>query len=356
VTAPLPPDDLALADEVVGDRWERLRGASILLTGSTGFFGIWLLESLREAERRRGLGIRVAILSRDPERFRARFPWLDAPGWRWIGGDARSFSAPGPYTHAILGATAASASLNAERPDEMLDVIVDGTRRGLEVAGGARVLLVSSGAVYGVQPPDVSHLPEEARGGPDPLDPGAAYGVGKLVAEHLLAQHGHRTGAEWAIARAFAFSGPHLPLDSHFALGNFVRDAAAGRPVVVAGDGTPFRSYLYAAELAGWLWTLLAAAPSGRAWNVGSDEAVTIRALAEACGRVGGVPVEVRGTPRPGVPAARYVPSVARIGNELGLRPRLGLEAQLRRMVDWVRTAPAGSPGYNPLVSRPEPA
>jgi len=137
----------------------------------------------------------------------------------------------------------------------------------------------------------------------------------------------------------FAFAGPHLPLDSNFAIGNFVRDVLAGGPIRIAGDGTPKRSYLYAADLAIWLWTILLRGEPARPYNVGSDEEVSIAELAEFVVRNGasGTPIEIAQSPKPGIPPLRYVPRVDRAREELGLKVKIPLDEAIRRMFDWYR-------------------
>jgi len=337
---PVPERDLISILCQTAPMWEQLRGRRLLLTGGTGFFGCWLLESFVHANRALSLGASVVVLTRSPERFREKAPHLvHDSAVRLVAGDIRSFTFPeGEFRYVIHGAADTSAQA-AEQPDVLLSTIVEGTRRVLEFAaahGTRRMLLVSSGAVYGAQPPEVTHIPETFIGGPELV---AAYGEGKRAAELMAMLHTRQAGIECVTARCFAFVGPHLPLDGHFAIGNFIRDAIEGSPIRIHGDGTPMRSYLYAADLATWLWTMLFTAPSGETYNVGSDEALSIAELARTVVEVLGVDsaVQIEREAVPGAPCERYVPSIAKAREQLGLRVGVGLRDSIRYTADWHR-------------------
>jgi dTDP-glucose 4,6-dehydratase len=321
--------------------WAPVRGERFFLTGGTGFVGTWLTESLLWANRRLDLGISAVLLTRDPEAFRRRSPHLaNDPAVTLLAGDGPSFEFPGgSFPLLVHAATERQFPPDAERPVSTLDRDVATTRRVLELArsrGARRILFTSSGAVYGPQPPELSHIPEEYAGAPNPTDTGSAYGQAKRISEYLCACYSKVYGFDSVIARLFAFVGPHLPLDANFAVGNFIRDAMDGGPIRIGGDGTPYRSYLYAADLAIWLWTLLMRGESATPYNVGSPHEISIANLARVVVREIAPNAETRTArrPVPGARAARYVPATDRAA-ALGLRPWVSLEAGIRRTADW---------------------
>ncbi len=342
---PLPGDDLKYVLERTRNDWDQMRGGRIFVTGATGFFGVWLLETFAYANQELGLGAELLGLTRNPEAFLNRTPHLAShPSIRLIKGDVREFEfLPGAFSHVIHAGTTSGAPVP---PLEMLDTIIQGTRRTLDFAiasGARRFLFVSSGAVYGKQPPDMDRMPETYLGGPDTLNPVSAYDEGKRVAEMLCHLYFHEYGLETTVARSFALVGPHLPLNAHFAMGNFLRDAMKGDPIVVK-DGTPQRSYLYAADLAVWLWSILFRGKPSNPYNVGSDRAISIADLAATVARLAGgttqLPATLEGTCSPVNsaacrPSSRYVPDTSRIMSELALYEIIELDQAIIRTLHY---------------------
>jgi len=321
---------------------EMLRGARIFITGGTGFYGTWLLESLVQAEVRLGLGVKVVVLSRNPQRFLANNPlFQNRPFLSFVEGDIRTFPFPeGKFTHVIHAATEASEKLNKENPLLMIDTIVEGTRRVLDFAVHARAqhfLHTSSGAVYGDLPASIGLVPESYLGGPDISQPKWAYGEGKRLAELLCCIYGERHGIAVKNARCFATIGPGLPLDTHFAIGNFIADALAGRDIVIKGDGTPVRSYIDVRDLANWLLHILVFGKGGNAYNVGSEEGFSIAEIAEKVRSLLAPERAVRilGQTIPQQLASVYVPSTRKARDELGLALAMPLEQSILNTAAW---------------------
>jgi dTDP-glucose 4,6-dehydratase len=242
----------------------------------------------------------------------------------------------GIFDVVIAGAAASAAppgSSDADPANIAASIVAD-AQHAVRAAAGGRLLLLSSGAVYGRGPTGPVAEPDPYA--PDPTDPGSAYGQAKRLAETLGAVATAAGETEAVSARIFTLLGPGLPLDAHFAAGNVLRDVLAQQPIVLRGDGTAIRSYLYAGDLVVWLWRLLAEGRPGQAYNVGSPEPVTIRALAEQAARLAEPPVPVVVEGRPGL-ASCYLPHVGRAAGELGLAAWTALPEALARTLAYSR-------------------
>jgi dTDP-glucose 4,6-dehydratase len=333
--------DIKVVVDSCEEVWQKLDGSRFFVTGGTGFIGCWLLESLRHANLTLGLNIEAVILTRSPAAFRDRLPHLaNHPSFKLIAGDVCDFaSPPGRFSYLIHAATDASAELNEVDPRRMFDTIIQGTRRTLDFAveaGAIRTLFLSSGAVYGPQPWDMEQVAETWHGSLNCTDPRNTYAEAKRAAEILCAIYGKQFGLKISIARIFALLGPYLPLDVHFAAGNFILDAIEGKTVIVTGNGQPYRSYLYASDLTIWLWHMLTRAEPGKAYNVGSDESVSIEDLARRTSALlGNGEYRVHGAPDPGWNLGRYVPDTRLIGRDLGLYRTVSLDDAIRRTALW---------------------
>jgi nucleoside-diphosphate-sugar epimerase len=363
-TAQVSPNPLARdLDHVLAHTagiWDEFRGKRIFISGGTGFFGTWLLESFAWAQDRLDLRAEVMVLTRNKEAFAKKAPHLAAHrAIRFVTGDVRGFQVPeGRFDYVIHGAVTSGQELGRSDALLAIDTIVTGTRNMLQFATdrqAERFLFISSGAVYGKQLPHMSHIPESYAGAPmlqDVQSKYNAYGEAKRLGELLCFIYHDQYALGATVARCFTFVGPYLRLDLDYAVGNFIRDVVGGRPISITGDGTPYRSYLYAADLAVWLWTLLAKGQARQAYNVGSERAVTIGEVAAcvaAC--VEPTAVVVRGKERdPAKRKEQYVPSTEKARQEFGLSTFIDLEESIRRTVEWYLRypAPASEDGPEP--------
>lgn len=294
----------------------------ILVTGGTGFFGCSLLDMIAAGNWR---DCRFILLSRRAESFALSHPEYTAlENVEFISGDVRALSKlDAGFDYIIHAATPA-----VDTPDdaELRDIIIAGTESVLAFAKRCNVkklLNISSGGVYGSGTQPFSEK--------TPCRPLTVYGKAKLEAENLVLS----SGIPSVVMRAFAFAGKHLRRDVHFAFGNFLADALAGRDIVIKGDGTPLRSYMHSDDLARWMMTMLLDGRPGRIYNCGSPEAVSIKALAERINAqlnpAGKITVLTPAVP--GAPVSSYVPDVKLAEGELGLSLQVSLEDAIKRSV-----------------------
>jgi len=316
---------------------EELRGKSLFLTGGTGFFGKWLLAGLLHANDKLDLNLKLTVLSRNPAAFEEQFPLLaNVSALTFLRGDIASFPADHRHFDYILHAAADTTMFTSDVEErERSRAIIGGTRCMLKLAQncGARLLNVSSGAVYGVFASQPTGAKEDDYVSAHPLTP---YAEAKREAARLCEE----SGVDFVTARAFAFLGPHLPLDAHFAAGNFLRDARRGGPILVRGDGTALRSYLHPADLVVWLLRILIRGQRARAYNVGTDEVVSTAQLARSIANaVQPTPEVVIQSVQPQGPQNIYLSNIQRARTELNLDVTIPLRDAIARTLAFLESS-----------------
>jgi nucleoside-diphosphate-sugar epimerase len=324
--------------------WEEVRDKRIFITGGTGFFGSWLLESFVWANDKLQLNAEALVLSRDPEAFAEKAAHLcHHRAVQFLRGDIKNFVFPeGRFSYLIHSAVYQQPV--DERPSSLslVNEMLNGTRRVLDFCVQAKIekmLLISTGAVYGATPSHMEKIPENFSNAYDPTNSSSAYHHTRRIMESLAVLHAEEDNFEAKIARCFSFIGPYLPLNGRFAVSDFIQDAILERPITVRGNGKAVRSYLYMADLAVWLWMILLRGKSGRPYNVGSELPITIQEIAGAIAdeSVPHLPVSILKESYSGVAQDYYVPDTSRARSELDLQQRIPLQIAVRKTLQWHR-------------------
>ena len=336
----LPVEDLEHIYQNTQDIWESFRGKSIFVTGGTGFFGKWILNSFIYINQKLELNAKLIVLTRNKNAFYELFPdLLDRKDVLFIQGDVSTFDFPAEKIDYIIhAATEASVKLNLESPLVMFNTVVNGTKRILDLAVIKNVkslLFTSSGAVYGNQPDFISHIEENYNGAPELTNSSSVYGEAKRMAEVLCSVYYEHNNIAVKIARCFAFVGPYLPLDSNFAIGNFIHNVLKKEDIIIKGDGSSLRSYMYASDLTVWIWIILLKGESNLPYNIGSDLSISIKELAlliKSCTNSENLNIKITDTEKK---SNKYVPSIYRAKNSLNLTMGVDLETAILKTVDF---------------------
>jgi dTDP-glucose 4,6-dehydratase len=342
--APDIKDDLEHIVKYAGDVLEEFRDKKVFITGGTGFFGIWILEALALAlaNAKLNLNIEAVVLTRNVKNFKRKAPHIVSnKSFSFIEGDVKNFKYPKGKFNYIIHAAADFHTVHGKRSSLMtFDTIVEGTRHVLEFSaqcGADKILYISSGAVYGKQPGNMSHISEDYAGAPDLTCLDSAYAEGKRTAEMLCTLYSNTYDLSIKIARCFAFVGPYLQLDENFAIGNFISSLLENQKIVIHGDGTPVRSYMYVADLVIWLITILVEGKNCYPYNVGSEEDISIEKLAKTiagfCKQ--SLAIEIKTKKSDSNKIDRYVPSTQRAQKELGLKQYIGLKESILKTINF---------------------
>jgi len=338
-------EDIRYVFESIKAELAQLKDKKILVTGATGFVGTYLIETLAlHNQLQHEFSCKIFGLARNPVKKDQVLSCstLSRQGIVLVSGDVRNFKFPEPFDFIIHAAAPVDPKFLRQNPLEAADIIVNGTRQILEQAvenKTSRILYISSGAVYGKQPADLPEISEEYLGGPDIADANSGYGEAKRYAETLCSIFKKAYGLSVVVARPFTFVGPCQDLNSGFAVTEFIKAALNGKPIRIEGDGTTLRSYCYGADLAVALWKIFFYGKDGRAYNIGSQEPVSIVALARMIVDLAKSKSEIIVLQKPALlrKPSRYIPDINRLKIELGMVNKFNLKDALKRTTDWAK-------------------
>jgi dTDP-glucose 4,6-dehydratase len=287
------------------------------------------------------LNAKIISLSRNPELFIQEYPFYNAHtnSVKFVKGDILTydFKIDEDVQFIIHAATAASDSLNKNNPLLMMDTITLGTRRVLDFALTQPIegfLFVSSGAVYGKQPFDVSNIQENDSFKIDINNSNAAYSEGKRIAELYCSTYFEKNNLPVKIARCFAFVGPYLPLNTHFAIGNFMNNVIKNEDIVIMGDGSTTRSYMYASDLSIAIWKILLIGNNNKPYNVGVDKAYSLKEIASILKKNYGNEVQILNMNKDS-PKNIYLPNVDALKNELNISNFVQIEEAIQKTIKF---------------------
>lgn len=338
--------DKSLFLSFFNSNYKKLKNTSFFITGATGFVGKWLVGALITANENFSLNMKIYILSRDPEKFRLNYKYISIRNYIFIiKGDVRKNMTneelnilPDNLDFLIHAASDVASKVS---PIQMFDVCINGTKNILEIAKLKNVkdfLLISSGAVYGTQPDEINSLNENYKGSMNWINADSyAYGFGKIGSEWLTQEYSKKNPFSTKIARCFAFVGPYMEMDKHFAIGNFLRDASVGKDIYIKGDGKALRTYLYAGELSIWLLEILFNSPNNSIYNVGGSEVISISNLAEKIKYIinPSISIVFNESVNENIKSYNYIPDINKIKKELNLFPKINLEKCITETYKW---------------------
>jgi len=351
--------DLEYMAECLRDELCQMTGMRLLLTGGAGFLGHYFVQSILHWNKVAGSSaapIRLAVFD---NLSRGMPAWLTRhtgnPALTLVRHDIRN-PLPvdmGHFDYIIHGASIASPTYYRRDPIGTMDANVNGLRTLLEYArkeqeAGRLIrgfLFFSSSEIYGDPSPDNIPTPETYRGLVSCTGPRACYDEAKRYGETLCVNFAQQYKLPIKSARPFNNYGPGLKISDGRVIPDFAKDILAGRDIVMLSDGTPKRTFCYAADAVSGYYKVLVKGHSGEAYNIGVETPeIQIAELAERLVGFARDIVGYRGkvVKKPSQDGdylvdnpSRRCPIILKAREHLGYNPAVTLDEGLRRSMIW---------------------
>lgn len=316
-----------------------LEGSKILIIGGTGFVGTWLTTALLYARKKGLLEFDLTVGARNSELVASKLELQDDQKLelRELDFMKAQTDISGSFTHLIHSATPSSPATGGTDEALVRKVSINAADYLVEVARRQSIkpvfMHLSSGAVYGKQEIMNSKLSENGlKENSNHLE--TSYSKVKFDLERIVEKADQSSIVRGTNPRLFAFAGPGIALDAHFAVGNFLHDALSKREIELKGNPLTERSYLYPTDMVTWLIACLAN-PTLEPTHIGSDVALSMQEIAGVTSKsTSNVPI-TNGNSL--APQTSYVPETKKTRERYGLKQEVDFAESIKRWAAWLQ-------------------
>lgn len=315
---------------------EKLKNKEVLITGGSGFIGIWLTQLLIYLNDKYNFNITLYLIARHTN------SGLDTiienrKDVVFIKGDIRNIREfPKDVSYIVHAASSPDNRIYMSNPIDSMSIIADGTKNSMENAllleKLEKIVHLSSGQIYGSL--DSHNITENDCGKLNSNSITAIYPEAKRYAETLTNAYRSLHKLPIVQVRPFSFIGPFMSLNKPWAINSFIRDVIKTNNIRILGNGKPVRSYMYPTDMVLWILTILLHGKSGAAYNLGSDMGISLEEVAQKIKNIVGnnVSIEILNM---NTSCSEFVPNIDYVKQELGLNITVNIDDTLKQSLVW---------------------
>lgn len=317
-----------------------LENKHVLIVGGKGFLGNYFLKSVLEINKLLKQPAKIIVIdnlitAKDNTK-------IEDSNVEFIQADiSEKLEIDGKVDFIIHSASIASPPMYRKYPLKTVDVNYLGTRNLLELAKEKKIqsmLYLSSSEIYG--DPTIIPTPESYWGHVSSVGPRACYDESKRLAETVSILYYQQFGIPVKIARPFNVYGPYLNLNDGRVIPDFMRNAMEKSHIVIHSDGTPTRSFCYVTDAMRAFFRILLIGQPGSIFNVGNDQEVSMKTLAENVMKSMNKKTSLRfeESDDPNYTKdnpQRRCPDLTKAKESIGYMPKISLEEGLKRLYSW---------------------
>lgn len=321
-----------------------INNKSFFITGANGLFGTWIISYLIFLKDNKLANPKISILLRS--KYSMKNPILNKVDEIFYG-DIRTFKFPNKCYDFLIHLSSPSAvdTFNGMKDIEKIDQLYLGTKNILNFVKKSikiKVLMTSSGALFGGINKNNQKIAENLNIAPLTTDNSTGLSLGKRIAETLFTLFCKENKVNFNIARCFSFIGPGLATDLHYAVGNFIQNAVDNKKIIINGDGSPVRSYLYLGDMVYWIMYILIKGDKNIVFNIGSEKEISIKDLALLVKKIvnPSLKIDILNKTNKSIGNATnlfYVPDTKLINTQLSVKELYSLEESIMTFEKFLR-------------------